>query len=146
MDIEYNAKDKRVGIMFQNIHQALVYHKAYLFRKRELMLNILETTDETLLKTYSDSINSNNMKIVWEMVVGKYLKNILKAYIIQNEPIKQKLVETIGQTLVYTDNENAKWCVKVVENNYPKSRDDFNGKNIYGELLTLLRIELAGNY
>jgi ribA/ribD-fused uncharacterized protein len=127
---------------FESALQFLVYAKAEEFRDRDAMKTALETNDPEQLLMIDSKIKFFEM-MVWKYEIGFLVRDILKEKYTQHEELSEALRSTTGTTLVYADEEDLFWGTGIpinAEENH--SRKSWRGKNLLGELLTQLRIEM----
>ncbi|HAS41203.1 MAG TPA: DUF1768 domain-containing protein, partial [Microscillaceae bacterium] len=124
----------------------MMYAKAELFRDREVMRLLSDGKPPKYLKRLGRKVKYFQ-KIVWEMKVGGFLEQALRAKFTQNESLKSQLLATQGKTLVMSCAKDKVWGIGLsTEEAQGKSRQEWPGKNLLGEALTSLRIELGGRY
>lgn len=141
----YPCEFEMEGIKFGSAFQAICYWKAELFRDRNMMDSILQTNDYNQLLEYKKQVR-RFAKIIWDMQIGKLLKDIMKAKF-EIPFMKEKLRATSGTTIALADQSDFKWGIGIgIEDVTGKTRSDWNGKNLLGELITDLRIDLFGHY
>ncbi|MET3126166.1 ribA/ribD-fused uncharacterized protein [Arcicella rosea] len=141
--VEIKAHDT----VFKSALHYLVYEKACLFLDRDNMDSLL--SDKIVLQDLpriNKQIKYYN-KIVWNMEVGGTLRKVLIAKFTQNEELKTALFNTKGKTIVLADVNDNRWGVGLTENDLRiLKRATWQGKNLLGELLTVIRFEMMGEY
>ena len=87
------------------------------------------------------------MKILGMYVNGKLVYTGNKYKFTQNKELKEILLATRGTTLVEASPNDKIWGIGLTADN-PKAqkRETWEGKNLLGEILTELRIELYNEY
>ncbi len=134
--------------IFKSALHYLVYEKASLFLDRDNMAYLI--SDKILLQDLpllNKQIKYYSNYPVWEMAVGDALKKVLTAKFTQNEELKTVLFNTKGKTIVLADVNDNKWGVGLTENDSRiLKRATWQGKNLLGELLTVIRFEMMGEY
>ncbi len=134
--------------VFKSALHYLVYEKASLFLDRDNMAYLISDKIHLQdLPLLNKQIKYYNNYPVWEMAVGDALKKVLLAKFTQNEDLKMTLFNTKGKTIVLADVNDNKWGVGLTKDD-PRilKRATWQGKNLLGELLTTIRIEIMGEY
>ncbi|MEA5428078.1 NADAR family protein [Arcicella lustrica] len=134
--------------VFKSALHYLVYEKACLFLDRDniayLISDKIHLQDLPLL---NKQIKYYSNYPVWQMAVGDALKKVLTAKFTQNEELKTALFNTKGKTIVLADVNDNRWGVGLTENDSRiLKRATWQGKNLLGELLTVIRFEMMGEY
>ena len=133
-------------LQFASVLHYMMYAKAELFRDREVMRLLSDGKPPKYLKRLGRKVKYFQ-KIVWEMKVGDFLEQALRAKFTQNEDLKTQLLATQGKTLAMSCAKDKVWGIGLsTEEAQSKSRQEWPGKNLLGEALTSLRIELGGGY
>ena len=133
-------------IEFSSAEQFMMYQKAMLFLDREIALQILRTSNVKAIKELGRKVK-NYDETVWKynrcLIV--YMGN--KAKFSQNLALKEALFATKGTTLVEAAPNDTIWGIGLTEDD-PRSklRETWQGKNLLGEILTQLRVDLMGEY
>lgn len=84
---------------------------------------------------------------IWKYYRSKVVYEGNKAKFEQNEDFRQALLITRGTTLVEAAPNDSIWGIGIADNDKRAlKRSTWLGKNLLGEILTKLRIELAGGY
>lgn len=131
---------------FSSAEQFMMYHKALIFLDRDIANRIMSTTDARKIKALGRQVK-NYDEDVWKFYRGDivYQANYLK--FTQNQYLMDVLLDTIGTTLVEAAPNDKIWGIGMTENNSDAYiREKWEGQNLLGEMLTLLRIELVGFY
>lgn len=143
----FPAKFELDGLQFYSALHYMIYAKAELFRDRRAMKLLTQGRYPT-----SDLLRLGKKiklfkKIVWDMKVGDFLETALRAKFTQNEDLKKQLFDTQGKTLVLSCAKDKVWGIGLSEEEAKDTtRENWQGKNLLGETLTSLRIELMGEY
>ena len=133
-------------LSFISMEQFMMYHKAITFLDIDSAVKIMATSDSRKIKNIGRKIN-NFDEDVWSYYKSNivYLGN--RAKFSQNYDLLEALVSTKNTTLVEAaPNDQVRGIGLTKENRNSKSRATWNGCNLLGEILTLLRIELTGTY
>lgn len=133
-------------IEFSSAEQFMMYQKAMLFLDREIALEILKTSNVKTIKELGRKVK-NYDETVWKynrcLIV--YMGN--KAKFSQNLALKEALFATKGTTLVEAAPNDTIWGIGLTEDDpKAKKRETWQGKNLLGEILTQLRVDLMGGY
>lgn len=131
---------------YSSAEQFMMYHKAMIFLDREIAKKIMKSDDVRLIKELGRKVMNYN-EDVWKYFRSKVVYEANYAKFMQNQDIKDILFKTKGTTLVEASPNDSLWGVGLVETD-PKifNRNTWDGKNLLGEILTQLRIDLMGNY
>jgi ribA/ribD-fused uncharacterized protein len=141
--------DNRFPIGNQNYSSAeqfMMYHKAIIFLDRNRAEKIMEISDVRQIKEIGRAVKDYDDK-VWKYYRSKivYLGNKLK--FTQNDKMRNHLFSTKGTTLVEASPYDKIWGIGLRSiDSRASHRSTWNGKNLLGEILTELRIELMGEY
>ncbi|UZS00009.1 NADAR family protein [Chondrinema litorale] len=132
---------------FNSVVQYIMYKKAGLFLDKSLQMQIIKTSDPQKAYKMGRRISNYN-RITWHnMGLGNQLRFSNKQKFKQNKELKQLLFGTKGKTIVLSDPRDKLWGIGLSENDARgQTRETWNGKNLFGDILTRLRIELMGEY
>ena len=143
---EYLKNSLPKELKFNCAEQFMMYHKAIIFLDREIATEISKTSNPRKMKELGRQIR-NYDNDVWKYHRSNvvYAANALKFQ--QNPSLMNVLVDTMGTTLVEAAPNDNIWGIGLAADN-PKShkRDTWEGKNLLGEILTLLRMEFVSDY
>jgi ribA/ribD-fused uncharacterized protein len=135
-------------IMFSSAEQFMMYHKCLLSLNFDAALEVLSTRDPKKQKKIGRTIKMT-MEILetWEVFRTSVIYDANKAKFTQDKELKEALFATRGTTLVEAAPNDAIWGIGLTEDD-PKAlnRATWQGKNLLGEILTQIRIELMGEY
>lgn len=140
-----NPEDNREHL-FSSAEQYMMYAKSMLFLDRDVASKILQTNDVRKIKALGRTVkyfqpdvwDFNKVHIVYDGNMAKFT---------QNEDLKQALFETKGTTLVEAAPNDPIWGIGLEEDDpRAKKRETWLGKNLLGEVLTQLRVEMMGEY
>lgn len=131
---------------YSSTGQFMMYHKAIIFLDFDNAKKIMSTNNVIAIKNLGRKIKNYNAEI-WTYYRSRILYEGNKAKFDQNEDLKVALIATKGTTLVEAAPNDKIWGIGLTEDN-PKSRsrETWNGKNLLGEILTQIRVEISGNY
>lgn len=131
---------------YSSAEQFMMYHKAMIFLDREIAQQIMQTDDVRKIKNLGRQVKNYN-EYVWKYFRSKVVYEGNKAKFTQNEELKQALFATKGTTLVEAAPNDIIWGIGLSEDD-PRAlkRETWLGKNLLGEILTQIRIELMGEY
>jgi ribA/ribD-fused uncharacterized protein len=131
---------------YSSAEQFMMYHKAMIFLDREVARQIMQTDDVRKIKDLGRRVK-NYDEYVWQYFRSKVVYEGNKAKFTQNEDLKQALFSTQGTTLVEAAPNDRIWGIGLSEDD-PRAlkRETWLGKNLLGEILTQIRIELMGDY
>lgn len=131
---------------YSSTEQFMMYHKAMIFLDREIACQIMQTDDVRKIKNLGRQVK-NYDEYVWKYFRSKVVYEGNKAKFTQNESLKEALFATKGTTLVEAAPNDAIWGIGLTEDDpRAKKRETWQGKNLLGEILTQLRVELMGDY
>ena len=128
-------------IEFNCAEQYMMYHKAMLFLDRETAKEILKTKNPKEQKRLGRKVANFNEK-VWKQKRSSivYWGNERKFQ--QNENCLSKLLGTAGTTLVESSPYDKVWGIGLSKfDQRAYDRGQWNGLNLLGEILTLLRMK-----
>lgn len=131
---------------FTSAEQYMMYSKAMLFLDRDTANKILITTDAKEIKQLGREVKYFD-EVVWDFNKVRIVYEANKAKFTQNLSLKEALFATKGTTLVEAAPNDAIWGIGLAEDDpRTKNRETWQGKNLLGEILTQLRVELMGGY
>jgi ribA/ribD-fused uncharacterized protein len=133
------------GMVFNSASQYLAYAKAEQFRDRERMKLILETQDISQYQQISRQVRYY-YRGVYAMMVGEWMRKVLKAKFTQHPELQKALFATAGTSFAVAT-QDTRWGIGLILS--PKKtlpRTAWKGKNLLGELLTELRVKLMEKY
>lgn len=131
---------------YSSAEQFMMYHKAMIFLDREIAQQIMQTDDVRQIKDLGRQVK-NYDEYVWKYFRSKVVYEGNKAKFTQNEELKKALFATKGTTLVEAAPNDTVWGIGLAEDDPRASkRETWLGKNLLGEILTQIRIELMGEY
>ncbi len=131
---------------FNSAEQFMMYHKAIIFLDIAIANKIMTTSNARKMKELGRRIKDYDDD-VWRYHRSNvvYAANFLKFD--QNENLMGELIETMGTTLVEAAPNDKIWGIGMAaDNSKSQKRKTWEGKNLLGEILTLLRMEFAGMY
>jgi ribA/ribD-fused uncharacterized protein len=131
---------------YSSAEQFMMYNKAMIFLDREIAQQIMQTDDVRKIKDLGRQVK-NYDEYVWKYFRSKVVYEGNKAKFTQNEDLKKELFATKGTTLVEAAPNDTVWGIGLAEDD-PRAlkRETWLGKNLLGEILTQIRIELMGEY
>lgn len=131
---------------YSSAEQFMMYHKAMIFLNREIAYQIMQTDNVCKIKKLGRQVK-NYDEYVWKYFRSKVVYEGNKAKFTQNESLKEALFATKGTTLVEAAPNDAIWGIGLAEDDpRAKKRETWKGKNLLGEILTQLRVDLIGEY
>jgi ribA/ribD-fused uncharacterized protein len=131
---------------FTSAEQYMMYSKAMLFLDRDTANKILRTRDVKEIKHLGREVKYFN-EIVWDFNKIGIVYEGNKAKFTQNKILKEVLFATKGTTLVEAAPNDSIWGIGLAEADpRAKKRETWQGKNLLGEILTQLRVDLMGEY
>jgi len=131
---------------YSSCEQFMMYHKAMIFLDRSIAKQIMDTDDVQKIKQLGRLVK-NYDDDVWKYYRSKIVYEGNKAKFEQNKNLRQSLFATQGTTLVEAAPNDSVWGIGVAENDVRAlNRSTWQGKNLLGEILTKIRIELTGAY
>lgn len=131
---------------FTSAEQYMMYSKAMLFLDRDTANTILKIQDVKQIKHLGREVKFFD-EIVWEFNRIRIVYEGNKAKFIQNVELKEALFATKSTTLVEAAPNDAIWGIGLSEDDSrAKMRETWQGRNLLGEILTQLRVDLMGEY
>jgi ribA/ribD-fused uncharacterized protein len=131
---------------YSSAEQFMMYHKAMIFLDREIAQQIMQTADVRKIKELGRQVK-NYDEYVWKYFRSKVVYEGNKAKFTQNEKLKKALFATKGTTIVESAPNDTIWGIGLSEDDSRAlKRKNWLGKNLLGEILTQIRIELMGKY
>lgn len=131
---------------YSSAEQFMMYHKAMIFLDREIASQIMSTHDVKKIKGLGREIKEYDEDI-WKYFRSKVVYEGNKAKFTQSESLKEALFATKGTTLVEAAPNDTIWGIGLTEDDpRAKKRETWQGKNLLGEILTQLRVDLMGEY
>ncbi|TKD65802.1 NADAR family protein [Flavobacterium sp. ASW18X] len=143
---EYLKSSLPNELEFSSAEQFMMYHKAIIFLDREIADKILNTSNPRKLKELGRQVKNYDDDI-WKYHRSNVIYAANKAKFSQAPHLMDVLTDTIGTTLVEAAPNDQIWGIGLVADD-PKAqqRETWEGKNLLGEILTLLRMEFMGMY
>ncbi|MDP2542094.1 NADAR family protein [Tenacibaculum discolor] len=135
-------------IKFNSAEQYMMYNKCLLALDFDAADKVLRTKDPRKQKEIGRKIKMTKEVLeTWEFFKVQIVYEGNKTKFLQNKELKKLLLETKGTTLVEAAPDDKIWGIGLSEDN-PKAKDrlSWEGKNILGEVLTLIRTEILGEY
>lgn len=131
---------------YSSAEQFMMYHKAMIFLDREIALQIMKTDDVRKIKELGRQVK-NYDENVWQYFRSDVVYTGNKAKFTQNDKLKQALFATKGATLVEAAPNDNIWGIGLADDD-PRAlkRESWLGKNLLGEILTRIRVELMEEY
>ena len=135
-------------IQFSSTEQFMMYHKCLLSLDFDAAQEVLSTRDPKKQKQIGRSVKmTEEILETWKVFKSYVVYEGNKAKFTQNEELKEALITTKGTTLVETAPNDNIWGVGLTEDDpRVKKRGTWQGKNLLGEILTKIRIEITGEY
>lgn len=131
---------------YTSTEQFMMYHKAMLFFDRKIATEIMSITDVKEIKKLGRQVKGFD-EAIWEYFRSKVVYEGNKAKFMQNEDLRKALFATKGTTLVEASPNDTIWGIGLAEDDERAlKRKTWQGKNLLGEILTQIRIELMGEY
>jgi len=143
---EYLKNSLPKELEFSSAEQFMMYHKAIIFLDREIADSIMQTSNPRKIKEFGRQVK-NYDEDIWRYHRSNvvYAANFLKFN--QNPDLMDALTNTMGTTLVEAAPNDKVWGIGLAEDNpRAQKRETWEGKNLLGEILTLLRMEFMGMY
>jgi ribA/ribD-fused uncharacterized protein len=133
-------------IEFISAEQYMMYCKAMLFTDFDIAKEILIHNQPRKIKEFGRQVSRFNDD-TWYVFRWRFVYAGNKYKFTQNESLKEALFATQGTTLVEASPYDKIWGIGLTKDD-PKAqqRSTWEGKNLLGEILTELRIELMGHY
>lgn len=150
---EYETKKKDlIGKYFQSnlityssAEQFMMFHKAIVFLDLDTAISIMKTNNVREIKDLGRQVKNFDDEI-WQFYRSKIVYEGNKAKFTQNEELKNALIATENTTLVEAAYNDSIWGIGLSEND-PRSRNrkTWEGKNLLGEILTIIREEIINH-
>lgn len=133
-------------LVFTSAEQFMMYHKAILFLDNEIASALLRETNARKIKELGRQVRDFDEE-VWSFFRSRVVYEGNKAKFRQNPDLLNSLTNTMGTTLVEASPNDKIWGIGLTEDDpRAKRRESWEGTNLLGEILTLLRIEFMGMY
>ena len=143
---EYLKSSLPNELEFSSAEQFMMYHKAIIFLDREIADNILNTSNPRKLKELGRQVKNYDDDI-WKYHRSNVIYAANKAKFSQTPRLMDVLTDTMGTTLVEAAPNDKIWGIGLVADDIKaQKRETWEGKNLLGEILTLLRMEFMGMY
>jgi ribA/ribD-fused uncharacterized protein len=131
---------------YSSAEQFMMYHKAIIFLDIDSAKKIMKTNNVRKIKELGRNVAEFNEE-VWKYYRSKVVYEGNKAKFTQDEELKNKLLSTVGTTIVEASPNDRVWGIGLVENDIrAQKRETWQGKNLLGEILTKIRVDIAGSY
>ena len=131
---------------FSSAEQWMMYCKAMLFLDLEIADKIMVTDNSRKIKQLGREVKRFNEN-TWKVFRWRFIYEGNKYKFTQNEKLKEYLFATKGTTLVEASPYDKIWGIGLrATDSKARKRSTWQGKNLLGEILTELRIELMGEY
>ncbi|PSL44259.1 ribA/ribD-fused uncharacterized protein [Chitinophaga niastensis] len=131
---------------YSSAEQFMMYHKAMLFLDRTTAKQIMSTNDVRNIKELGRQVKHFDEN-VWKYHRSNIVYEGNKAKFTQNEALKEALLATQGTTLVEAAPNDTIWGIGLTQDDVgAQRRETWSGKNLLGEILTQIRVELMGEY
>lgn len=145
--IEQGDNPSLLSLNFNCAEQYMMYRKAVLFFDHECAEKILSANSPKEQKKLGRKVRDFDEK-VWKYYRTDIVYSGNKKKFTQNEDLLALLKKTKGTTLVEASPHDRVWGVGLsVNDSRIYNRDKWRGKNLLGEILTYLRVELCdGEY
>ena len=126
---------------YSSAEQFMMYHKAMVFLDRETAKKIMSTNNVRTIKELGRQVSDFHLE-TWKYFRSKIVYEGNKAKFSQNKELKQALLDTVNTTLVESAPNDKIWGIGLSENDIQsKKRETWKGKNLLGEILTIIREE-----
>lgn len=131
---------------FRSAEQYMMYCKAMLFIDTEVAGKIMSSVNPREIKDLGRKVRRFS-EDTWYVFRWRFVYEGNKYKFTQSETLKEVLCATEGTTLVEASPYDRIWGIGLTKDD-PKAhqRSTWEGKNLLGEILTELRIELMGHY
>ena len=131
-------------ILFTSAEQYMMYHKCMLALDFDAAQKVLTTSDPKKQKQIGRSIKmSEEILETWDFFKAQIVYDGNKAKFEQNEDLKKELLATVGTTIVEAAPNDKVWGIGLAEDDpRAQKRENWLGKNLLGEILTIIRKEM----
>ncbi len=131
---------------YSSAEQFMMFHKAIIFLNREIALEIMKTTDVKKIKELGRKVKHYDDD-VWKYFRSGIVYEGNKAKFTQNENLQEALLATKNKTLVEAAPNDKVWGIGLAEDDpLAWDRSTWQGKNLLGEILTKLRMDIIDDY
>lgn len=131
---------------FSSAEQYMMYAKAMLFVDLDAAQAILAEHDPRKVKALGRSVRWYREE-TWQTFRWELVAQGNRCKFEQNPGIKEELLATRGTTIVEASPHDKIWGIGLrASDEAAAQRATWQGKNLLGEVLTQLRVELAGGY
>lgn len=143
---EYLKSSLPNELEFSSAEQFMMYHKAIIFLDREVADNIVNTSNPRKIKEFGRQVKNYDDDI-WKYHRSNVIYAANKAKFSQNPNLMDVLTDTMGTTLVEAAPNDKIWGIGLAADDVKaQQRETWEGKNLLGEILTLIRMEFMGMY
>ncbi|WP_082007872.1 NADAR family protein [Cellulophaga baltica] len=126
---------------YSSAEQFMMYHKAMIFLDRETARKIMLTNNVKIIKELGRQVSDFNLE-TWKYFRSKIVYEGNKAKFSQDKELKQALLDTASTTLAESAPNDRIWGIGLSKDNIQaKKRETWKGKNLLGEILTIIREE-----
>lgn len=133
-------------LVFTSAEQFMMFHKAILFLDNEIASALLKETNARKVKELGRQVRDFDEE-VWSYFRSRVVYEGNKAKFSQNPDLMDALTSTMGTTLVEAAPNDQIWGIGLAADDAKvQKRETWEGKNLLGEILTLLRMEFMGMY
>lgn len=131
---------------YSSTEQFMMYHKAIVFLDIDSAQKIMMTDNVRKIKELGRKVKNFDER-VWKYHRSDIVYEGNKAKFSQNEDLNQALLATKDTTLVEAAPNDKIWGIGLAaDDTKAKKRETWEGKNLLGEILTILRMEFMGMY
>lgn len=129
---------------FISIFHYLIYAKAEAYLNREKMNYILSISEVSEL----EKLHFTKLEIgIWNINLPHILKKVYSDIFNTEVDFRKELIETQGKTIAFMNELDSFWGIGLsLKDERRNQRNLWIGKNHLGEFLTVLRVQLTGEY
>ncbi len=143
---EYLRNSLPKELEFNSAEQFMMYHKAIIFLDREIAESVIKSSNVREIKELGRQVR-NYDEDIWRYYRSNVVYAGNKLKFSQNLQLMDALMDTVGTTLVEAAPNDQIWGIGLsADDPEAHNRKRWKGKNLLGEILTLLRMDFMGMY
>ena len=139
----YPSRFKYAGINYAHVEQFMMYQKVMMFRQYDLAEQIMKTSDPAKCKKIGRQKFPEFVSETWKKTNKTIVKKGIKAKILQNQAVRQKLLDTGTDLLAECSPYDEIWGIGIDINDPLRFQiDQWKGSNKSGQILMEIREEI----
>lgn len=144
----FQAKIEIGGHIFQSVFHYLLYVKVSALLNWDAMEKVLQMKDlEEMKQLFADPNGYRFDKKVWAWFMVDALNKGYRALFQQHRDVMDLLKTTQGKTIVLADPDDRRWGIGLMSSDPDAlQRAEWQGKNLLGEQITVMRVMIMSGY